>query len=82
MCYSSAMDREHDIRLIESELRDPQMTPARRARLMEQLKKIRNESPAIREMRRHLIKAHRENNQEEINDIRDFVNGNSKYSND
>jgi hypothetical protein len=73
------MDRKHDIELIEKELRNPGLQDFQRALLKQQLRRIQNETPKIKSMRAALIKAHQEGNTEEVNDIRNFVNGRSDY---
>jgi hypothetical protein len=73
------MDRKHDIELITKELNNPKITNAQRSKLKEQLNRIQFESYKVKSMREALIKAHREGNQEEINDIRDFVSRRNDY---
>ena len=75
------MDRKHDIELIERELKNPNLQDFQRSQLKRQLQIIQNETPKIKSMRAALIKAHQEGNTEEINDIRNFVNGRSDYNN-
>ena len=79
MCYNALMDRKHDIELITKELNNPNITNAQRSKLKEQLNRIQFESYKVKSMREALIKAHREGNQEEINDIRDFVSRRNDY---
>lgn len=79
LCYTDIMDRKHDIELIEKELRNPKLNDFQRSSLKKQLQKIQNESSKTKSMRAALIKAHRDGNLEEINDIRDFVNRRSDY---
>lgn len=76
------MDRQHDIDLIENELKKPELTDRMRYKLKESRSKIIDEmqNPRIREMRKSLNKAYQEGNKGEIDDIRDFVSTHSKYS--
>jgi hypothetical protein len=73
------MDRKHDIELISNELNKPNITAGQRAKLKDQLNRIQFESSKVKSMRESLIKAHREGNQEEVNDIRDFVSKRNDY---
>lgn len=75
------MDREHDIRLIEQEMRDPNTTPKRIAILKHQIHLIRNESQKVKSMRKELLKAHQEGNIDEINDIREWAEHHREYRN-
>lgn len=81
MCYNYGMDREHDIRLIEQEMRDPNTTPKRIAILKHQIHLIRNESQKVKSMRKELLKAHQEGNIDEINDIREWAEHHREYRN-
>lgn len=81
MCYNYGMDREHDIRLIEQEMRDPNTTPKRIATLKHQIYLIRNESQKVKSMRKELLKAHQEGNIDEINDIREWAEHHREYRN-
>lgn len=81
MCYNYGMDREHDIRLIEQEMRDPNTTPKRIAILKHQIHLIRNESQKVKSMRKELLKAHQEGNIDEINDIRNWAENHRDYRN-
>jgi len=54
------MDRTHDIQMIESMLRNPDITPEQSKKLRHQLDMIKNESTKIKSMRAALIKAHQE----------------------
>lgn len=79
LCYTTVMDRQHDIELIEKELRNPKLNDFQRSSLKKQLQKIQSESSKTKSMRAALIKAHRDGKIEEVNDIRDFVNRRSDY---
>ena len=75
------MDRTHDIQMIESMLRNPNITSEQTKKLKQQLDYIKNESTKIKSMRAALIKAHQEGNVEEINDIRNFAESHREYRN-
>lgn len=75
------MDRSHDIELIESMLRKPNLPADQVKRLKHQLDVIKNESSKIKSMRAALLKAHQEGNVEEINDIRNFAESHREYRN-
>lgn len=76
------MDREHDIRLIEKEMRDPNTTPNRIAKLKHQIHLIRNENSKVKSMRKELLRAHQEGNIDEINDIREWAEQHRNYRNE
>lgn len=75
------MDRTHDLKMIESMLRNPDITPEQAKILRNQMDIIKKESGKIKSMRAALIKAHQDGNKEEIDDIRDFVNSHREYRN-
>jgi hypothetical protein len=81
LCYNCGMDRTHDIQMIESMLRNPNITSEQTKKLKQQLDYIKNESTKIKSMRAALIKAHQEGNVEEINDIRNFTESHREYRN-
>lgn len=73
-------DREADMEM----LRKDYETAGEREREMirEAAKKIRNESAAVKEMRKELLKAHRRGDKEEIKDIHAFIRNKRKYRNE
>jgi hypothetical protein len=60
-----------------SQSRDPQI----RANAIDAARKIVNESRRVREMRRALVKEHRNGNQENVRDIHDYIQKHSGYTN-
>jgi hypothetical protein len=82
LCYNYGMDRQHDIDLIESQLKKPDVPESVKGRLRRQLHYIKNESSKIKSMREALVKAHKEGNMEEVNDIRNFVSNHRDFRNE
>lgn len=75
------MDRQHDIELLERELNQPNVPPDIRYKLRQKIYQLKQPtSSKIQDMRQHLIKAHRENNHGEIEDIRAFVERHPDYN--
>lgn len=79
MWYNLLMDRQHDLEMIEKELRRPGLSELQRKQLLRAKDNIVNENKKIKSMREALVKAHREGNIEEINDIREFTERHREY---
>lgn len=73
------MDRQHDLEMIEKELRRPGLSELQRKQLLRAKDNIVNENKKIKSMREALVKAHREGNTDEINDIREFTEHHREY---
>ena len=75
------MDRQHDIAMIDKELHRPGLSDFQRKQLLRAKDNILNETKKVKSMREALVKAHREGNTDEINDIREFTERHPEYRN-
>jgi len=73
-------NRSADRDLIEKGLRSGDPNVVRQADLARG--RLNKESAAVRSMREALVKAHRDNNKDEIADIHDFVERHDRYRNE
>lgn len=71
--------RKHDLAELRKDARSPNKDIAQHAR--EAGSRIAKESRLIRDMRRSLIKAHRQGNAENIKDIHAYIEGKARYQN-
>lgn len=72
--------RRHDVEILQREAHSPNKVVREAA--YRSLETIRKEDGKIESMRESLIKAHRNQDQEEIKDIHDYVSKKKKYKND
>lgn len=73
--------RDEDVKQLLKDL-ERETNPDTRISIQRAIGSIRNESSKIRDMRRALIKAHRDGNREEIKDIHEYVKGKQEYGQD
>jgi len=78
---SSDAGRSHDIMELHRQMeREPR--PEVRANLARTIQLIKGESGDVRSMRESLIRAHRNEDHEEIRDIHDYISNKQKYRNE
>lgn len=70
--------RMQDIKEL-NRLHDRTPNEGRRKSIRDTIKKISNETGLVRSMRESLIKAHRDNNVDEIKGIHDYIEGKERY---
>jgi head-tail adaptor len=73
--------RDHDLNDLRQAWKNAKYSHER-DNISRSAEKIRRETRLIESMRRDLIKAHREGNQENIKDVHSYIKGKQRYQNE